>query len=246
MNIGILVPLCSRNQNWTEIIHIDFFKFVLPSFYRTISNKHNYRFYLAIDENDEFLMKNIDLIKMRLHSNDKIFIMDKKLNGNPYAIWSNLLKEAMKDENKYFYQLGSDIVHVTKNWDDYYIKILKKNDNIGITGGVDKSFWLERVNKYQNGILENVFFHRSHYEIFNNFMNPKFKSWFGDDFISQLYREVNRCFICPNFLYCNANRVGGHNENNRYEPSTEMESIWKSEALKESKKIILYIKLKKK
>ena len=47
-------------------------------------------------------------------------------------------------------------------------------------------------------------------------------------------------------LYCNANRVGGHNENNRYEPSTEMESIWKSEALKESKKIILYIKLKKK
>ena len=85
MNIGILIPLCSRNQKWKETIDIDFFNFVLPSFYRTISNKHNYRFYIAMDENDKFLIKNKDLIKKRLHSTDKIFIMDKKLNGNPYA-----------------------------------------------------------------------------------------------------------------------------------------------------------------
>ena len=74
-------------------------------------------------------------------------------------------------------------------------------------------------------------------------MNPKFKTWYGDDYISQLYREVNRCFICPNFLYINANRVGGHNECNRYEPSTEMELIWKSEAKEQSLKINEYIKL---
>ena len=245
MNIGILIPLCSRNQKWKEIIDIDFFHDFLPHFYRTISNKHNYKFYLAIDENDEFLIKNKELIQKRLHANDKIIIASKEYNGNPYGIWGLLLKKAIEDDNEYFYQCGSDIKHITKNWEDYFVRVLKKADNIGLTGGIDKSFWLERVLRKQNGILENVFFHKSHYEIFETFMNPKFKTWYGDDYISQLYREVERTFICPNFLYVNANRVGGHNECNRYEPSTEMESIWKLEAKKESKKITEYIKLKK-
>ena len=53
--IGILIPLCSRKQKWVNVLDIDFFNNFLPYFYSTISNKYNYRFYFAIDENDKFL-----------------------------------------------------------------------------------------------------------------------------------------------------------------------------------------------
>ena len=245
-SIGILVPLCARNQDYKKINDIDFFNYFLVGFYKTISNKHNYRFYIGIDENDDFLIKNIDKIRKRLNIKDKIIIVPKELNKNPYQIWNLLLEEAVIDkENNYFYQVGSDIKHHTNNWDDYFINILKKNKNVGIIGGVDKHFWLERVDRGLNGILENVFFHKIHYEIFNYFIKPSIYQWYFDDMLSECYRLCNSCFICPNFLYQNKNRVGGTNKNNRYKPNMEAKDLWENIAIEENKKIIEYLKIKK-
>jgi hypothetical protein len=239
--IGILIPLCSRKQDWKTIYDIDFFKNFLPFFYGSISNKHNYRFYLGIDDNDKFLMSFREDIEKCLNVDDKIIIVDKKYNGNPYGIW-NLLLENAKDECDYFYQCGSDIAHLTKDWDKYFINILKKNNNIGITGGVDKQCWLERIIRNQNGILENVFFHKTHYNIFKRFINPKFYSWFGDDYMSQLYRYSNSTFICSNHLYINCNRVGGHQpDKNRYEPKDDLRDVWLDIAKEDSKIITKFL-----
>jgi hypothetical protein len=73
-------------------------------------------------------------------------------------------------------------------------------------------------------------------------MNEKFKTWFGDDYLSQLYREVDRTFICPQILFQNANRVGNANNKSRYEPSLDNQNVWKKEALKDSLKIKEYLK----
>jgi len=235
--IGVLVPLCSRNQNWKCVNDIDFFTCFQAYFYQSISGRHTYRFYFAIDENDKFLVDNIKNIKMKLNDDlDSVHIMPKTLNKNPYGIWNKLL-EIAKDDCDYFYQCGSDIMMATKGWDDYFIKHLKKNDNIGIIGGVDLQFWLERAIRKMDQILENVFFHKTHYEIFSRFINPEFKTWFGDDYISQLYREVDRTFICPTILFQNANRVGDSNEKSRYEPSLENQNKWKKLAIKDSQLI---------
>lgn len=239
--IGILIPLCSRKQNWSNIFDIDFFCSFLPFFYSSISNKYNYRFYLAIDENDNFLINLREDIEKCLAKEDKIIIAPKTLNGNPCGIW-NLLLDSAKDECEYFYQCGSDIAHITNEWDKYFINVLKKNNNLGICGGVDKNFWLERVIRNQSGILENVFFHKTHYDIFGRLFNEKFKTWFSDDYISELYRSNNLTFISSNNLYINTNRVGGHKEDNRYKPSTEMEKIWRDIAKEDSKLIDKYLK----
>jgi len=239
--IGVLIPLCSRNQDWKTANDIDFFSCFQMFFYQSISGKYEYRFYFAIDENDKFLMDNIDNIKMKLNKDlDSVHIMPKTLNKNPYGIWNRLLEEA-KDECDYFYQCGSDICMLTKNWDDYFIKQLKKNDNIGFIGGVDKQFWLERAIRGLDQILENVFFHKTHYEIFNRFINPEFKTWFGDDYLSQLYREVDKTFICPQILFQNANRVGDGNKKSRYEPSLENQDKWKTIAINDSDLIKQFI-----
>jgi len=242
--IGILIPLCSRNQEWKNIYDIDFFNNFLPFFYQSISNKHNYRFYLGIDENDKFLMDNREDIEKTLSPEDKIIIVSKKYNGNPYGIWNLLLEEA-KDDCDYFYQCGSDICHITKDWDNYFINVLKKNKNIGFTGGVDKQYWIERVVRDQCGILENVFFHKTHYEIFGRFINPEFKIWFGDDYLSQLYRFSDSTFICSNHLYQNTNRVGDQNKKNRYKPTMEMADKWYNIAKEDNKLIKKYLNANK-
>jgi hypothetical protein len=230
--IGILVPLCSRNQKWENVNDIDFFSVFQAYFYQSISGKYTYKFYLAIDENDKFLMDNLHNIKRKLNNDlDSVHIMPKKLNKNPYGIWNELLKVAVKDCD-YFYQCGSDIMMITKDWDDYFIKQLKKVDNVGFIGGVDKQFWLERAIRCLDQILENVFFHKTHYKIFNRFINPEFKTWFGDDYLSQLYREVDRTFIY---------RVGDSNKKSRYEPSLDNQSKWKKLAKQDSKLIKDYL-----
>ena len=240
--IGVLVPLCSRNQNWKHVSDIDFFTCFQAYFYSSISGKHKFRFYLAIDENDEFLMKNLHNIKMKLNEDlDNVYVMPKSLNKNPYGIWNVLLEKAVNDCD-YFYQIGSDIMMGTKGWDDYFIKQLKKRDNIGFIGGVDKQFWLERAVRKLEQILENVFFHKTHYGIFKRFINPEFKTWFGDDYLSQLYREVDRTFICPNILFSNNNRVGDTNNKSRYEPSLENQDKWLNIAINDSEKIKEYMK----
>ena len=41
---------------------------------------------------------------------------------------------------------------------------------------------------------------------------PEVKSWFSDDLLTKIYRNVDKVFICPNIKFCNRNRVGQTNE----------------------------------
>lgn len=224
--IGILISLCSKNQNWVDIGDIDLFKDFLDAFIYTVSGKHDYKFYLGYDENDEFFKKNKNTIKIRLPKAN-IIELPKSCNANPCKAWNLLLEEAVKEKCHYFYQVGSDIQHQVLNWDDYFIKIMKKHNDDCIVGGVDFRYWCERAIRDQSAILENVFFSIKHYERFGFLFPPEVKSWFSDDLLTKIYRNVDKVFICPNIKFCNRNRVGQTNEKSRYVPP-EKEAIAKN------------------
>jgi len=215
--IGILISLCSKKQDWKDIGDVDFIKQFLDSFIFTISGKNEYRFYLGYDENDEFFVNNIDALTKRVPK-ATIVVLPKTCNGNPCEAWNVLLKKAFEDDCEYFYQVGSDITHQVKCWDEYFIKIMKSSNNDCIVGGVDMMYWCERAIRDQAPILENVFFGRKHYERFGWLFPPEVKSWFSDDLITKIYRNVDKLFICPNIKFQNCNRVGGHNDKSRYVP----------------------------
>ena len=217
-NIGILMPMTSKGQKWIELSDCCFIKTFLPSFIKTAEfTKYNYVFYIGIDANDEFFSKYINKLKLRLNNESKILIQPNKLNGNPCMIWNNLFKEAYYDNIDYFYQVGDDIKILSNNWSSYFINILKKNNNIGVIGGVELSYWNERLVKNTIGIIENGFVSRKHYEIFKTFFNIKLKTWCSDDWLSNVYNHM--CFTAPNIEFINTNRVGGHNPLSRYEPN---------------------------
>jgi len=226
MKIAILVPLCSKNQDWVSLKDVDFISIMLDSFLISVSNKHNYKFYLGFDENDKFFVENDKNLRKRFPNMD-ITMLPKKCNGNPCHGWNILLDKAFKDGNDYFFQCGSDIIQSVKGWDDYFVNLMKKHDDDIICGGVDMPFWCERVIRDQAGILENVFFGRPLYERLGFLFPPEVKSWFSDDVITKIYRNVDRCYICPNIKYHNVNRVGGNNDKSRYVPP-EKEAIAKN------------------
>jgi hypothetical protein len=225
--IGILITLCSKNQEWNELHNCDLLQQFLDSFFYTISNKNDYTFYIGYDENDKWFSERCDQLKQRL-SKAKIFSLPKRCNGNPCEAWNILYKKAYDDNCDYFYQVGSDIVHLVNNWDEYFIKIMRKNDNDCIVGGVEQNYWCERVIRDQSGILENVFLSRKHYDRFGFLFPPEVKTWFSDDMITKIYRNVDKCFVCPNIKFTNGNRVGGHNDKSRYVPpeNTPIAKSW--------------------
>ena len=243
MTLAILISLCSKNQNWKSIDQTDFIEMFLNSWFVTHTIKDT-KFYLGYDENDEFFKDNIEDLKKRYPPNFfNIIELPKTCNGAPTRAWNLLYEEALKDkDNEYFYQVGSDIFHTIKGWDQYLINVLKKNNGVGIAGGVDNPFWLERVRMNQNAILENCMVTTKHYECFGWFFPPEVENWYSDDIITRIYLNVDSAFICPNITYINVNRVlrGKEKESNRYNVPSQDSYIaqnWKSVADKYSEKL---------
>lgn len=224
--IAILLSLCSKNQGWKNTGDIDLFNTFLQGFYNTICAKMNtqYIFFIGYDSNDDFIKNHIDIIKKRIHMNDVLIELPaEKTNGNPCEAWNILAREAYKNKDiEYFYQVGTDIMHITPNWDKYFIKILSDNNNIGICGGVHKQYYLERTLRNDRGIIENAFLHRTHINKFNGIFKDGLKNWFSDDWITNYYRKKDCCYICPFVEFLNTNRVllsnQGDNTKNRYDP----------------------------
>jgi len=241
--VAILISLCSRNQSWNNIGDIDFFRYFLPGFLETMSHDVDYGIYLGFDDNDEFFLKHKEYLEQRLYTNDKVILLPhQQTNSNPCEAWNILARKARDDGYEYFYQCGSDIYHIVNGWTRYFINILKQNKNIGICGGVDKMFWLDRVKRDMVGIIENGFFHKTHLDIIGGVFNKQLKNWFSDDYISGIYYNNNRCFIQPMLLYRNTNRVGQQDGVDRYKPDTKMKDTYKKLIEEDSKKISLYIK----
>lgn len=242
MSLAILISLCSKNQKWKTVDDCDFIDTFLDSWLFTHTHKAT-KFYLGYDENDAFFKDNIEDFKKRYPSTlFSFFELPKTCNGAPTRAWDILYEEALKDkDNEYFYQCGSDIFHMTIGFDSYLISVLDKNKGVGIAGGVDQHYWLERIKINQNGIIENGMVTRKHYETFGWFFPPDVKTWWSDDMITRIYMNSDNCFICTNISYRNTNRVGNHQEDkNRYKtPSTDsyIAKNWKTIADKMSEKL---------
>ncbi len=58
-SIAVLVPVCSRNQNYNNFNEVPFVNFLYPSLLKTIDTKHEYKIFVGVDSTDEFYTNNI-------------------------------------------------------------------------------------------------------------------------------------------------------------------------------------------
>lgn len=233
--IAICIPMTSKKQNWSALGDCFFLKIFLPSFLRTAElRKYDYRFYIGVDEGDHFFQYHLEDFKKRLKPTDTILVSDK-YDGNPCGYWNYLFRKAHYDGMDYLVQFGDDIEIISEDWTSYFISVLQEHNNFGVAGGCDINFWIERMMIGQIGILENIFIHRNHYDHFDLVFHKKLKTWWSDDYISNLY--YNYTFCCPNIRYKNVNRVSDVNNKSRYEVDKEDEKKWRNYVLESQKKI---------
>jgi hypothetical protein len=196
----LIITTSNMRDDWKCIKDTYLYNLSLKTFLLTYDKEHKYKFYIGIDHNDRIFdnLKNQDEIKKftKAFSNIEFeFIVydDKVQKGHCTLMWNILFERAYNDAYKYFYQCGDDIVFTTKGWINDSITVLKKNNDIGLTGPVNNN----------NRILTQSFVSRKHMEIFGWYFPEEIKNWCCDDWYNIVYS--------PNYLYPLNNHYAANN-----------------------------------
>ena len=195
--IGILIPTTSAKRNWKQLKETTLYNIFLRSFIDTYCNQYTYTIYLVIDENDPIFStqkthKEINHILSKYKNISVQFISGKNIpKGWVTKMWNRAFKKAYHDKCDYFYQCGDDILLQSKNWVTNSIEILKKNNNIGLTGPLDIGrIQVGGENSAPGGdrfIQTQSFVSRKHMELFGYFFPEEIKNWYCDDWITKVY-----------------------------------------------------------
>lgn len=188
VKIGIILPTTSKDRQWEKPEYSYLFKF-FQSFKKTCCKEHTYVFYIAYDADDPFYIEHNGFFKT-LGFDIKFYISQEE-KGWVTKLWNILAKLAYDDGCEYIYQCGDDILFLQKGWVNESINVLKKNNNIGITGPLT-------VNNLV--ILTQVMVHRTHLDIFGYFFPEEIKNWYCDDWINAMYPKtwLKSKYACSN------------------------------------------------
>lgn len=199
-HIAILVPVCSRNQNYTNIDDIPFFTKLYPSFEKTKENEYTYTFFIGFDDDDTFYLQHKSIFEC-VTSN---IITLTGCQHAPAKAW-NILAKAAYDHAigfKYFFQIGDDVELLTHGWTTRFITKLNEHNNIGVVGPCNMINYQQRVNHGRPPVIENAFVSRRHLDIFGYFFYPTIKNWYCDDWLSRIYdpffSEIQTDILCKN------------------------------------------------
>lgn len=170
------------------------FTTLLPSFCETVSPGYDFQFYFGYDYNDpafsnpnftrafaETFRRILDRACPKALKADLHVVQCSHLRRPTWA-QNDAMLEAYIDDVDYFYRVNDDTKLQTKGWVEAFINTLRSYDppNVGIVG--------PNHSGGNTAILTYDFVHRTHVEIFGFYYPKLFTDWWGDDWITLVYR----------------------------------------------------------
>jgi len=209
MKIGCIIPSTSKGRDWESIEESYLYGTTLKSFVETCNNEHTYTFYIGIDKNDPIYDndQNKEIIQSFCPDMDMKFefvYMDGIQPGHLTLMWNRLFELAYRDNCDYFFQCGDDIDFKTKNWINDCIAALEKSDGIGLTGPINNN----------SKILTQTFVSVKHMELFGYYFPEEIINWFCDDWINDIYKDIERFYPLHNHICINMGGNPRYNINN--------------------------------
>jgi hypothetical protein len=190
MKVGILIPSTSKGRIWTTYLDSYLYNLTLKTFLLTYDQEHEYVFYIGVDKYDiiyddktqcENFRRFVSIMKnVRI---DFIY-MDGIEKGHLTKMWNRLFEKAYAENCDYFFQCGDDICFKTKGWINECIKMILLANGLGMTGPINN-------NPY---ILTQTFVSRKHMETFGYYFPEEIINWYCDDWINEVYKEINHYF----------------------------------------------------
>jgi hypothetical protein len=204
IHIAILVPICSRNRNYTTLQDIPLLTCLYNSFLQTKNANYTYDFFIGFDDDDLFYNTHYTEL---LHHFPNVY----KLEGcqhAPATAWNKLAQYAYTFPTTtfdYFFQVGDDIVLKTNNWTTVFVEKLKLYNDVGVVGPCNLLNYSQRISAGKPYVIENAFVSRKHLDIFGFFFHPNIKNWYCDDWLTQVYKpyfsEIQTDILCTNTIY---------------------------------------------
>lgn len=210
MSLAILVPVCSRGQNYKNINDCHFFNILYPSYLKTTTetDRKNHKFFIGIDSTDDFFQKN----KSQFESYGFHVVNLTECEHKVAKAWNFMFKTAFDLGFEYFYQLADDVKIITPGWTTCFIECLQRQENIGVVGPCDMNMYFERILQGHRPIIENCFVHKKHYEIFGLMFHSKIDNIFCDDWITEIYERAGlMSFVHTRYSIENNVRNGRYN-----------------------------------
>ena len=171
--------------HWKNIKESYLYKIFLKSFLLTMDEEFQYIIYIGIDKGDHLLdneEQQAFITKFsRVFKNItfKFIVFDKSVKkGHHTVMWNIVHKKAYEENCDYFYQCGDDISFKTSGWTKDCIDMLKKHNNIGLTGPINNN----------PRILTQSFVSRKHMEIFGWYFPEEIQNWGDDDWYNFVYQ----------------------------------------------------------
>jgi len=173
-----------------------FFYTFLPTFCNTASPRFIYKFYLAYDHGDQvFANQRLrDAFQRQFYASTasgscrargittNLSLVEGNNAGKPTWAQNHAMLEAYLDHVDYFYRVNDDTRMLTGGWAEKFISTLEKYDpsRVGVVG----------PNHYggNTGILTYDFVHRTHIDIFGFYYPHLFTDWWGDNWITRVYK----------------------------------------------------------
>ena len=177
--VAFIIPI--KNEE-SSIENTYFFKTMLNSIVKTVNfDKYTIFIYLGYNTGDILgRQKNQDALKENFKCfNFDFFQFDNFVEkGHLTLMWNMLFDKAYFDDCEYMYQCGDDLKFFSENWLDDSVKILKENNNIGISGPSNNN----------NTLLTQALVHKTHKKIFGHFLDSKnIKNYYLDDWLNLIY-----------------------------------------------------------
>ena len=173
-----------------------FFQTFMLTFCRTASRHFVYMFYLGYDYNDRvFANQRLRDAFLRhfhfmttsgscsgRHITANLSLLKCEYSGRPTWSQNDAMLEAYLDNADYFYRVNDDTMMLTGGWPEMFISALERYDppRVGVVGPTHYGGNI--------GILTYDFVHRTHIDIFGFYYPHWFSDWWGDNWITRVYR----------------------------------------------------------
>ncbi|TDL23559.1 glycosyltransferase family 2 protein [Rickenella mellea] len=230
MTFAILVPITSRNSNPPQLCldRLSVFARSLihttrPGYAERSGAKFEHRVYLAIDEDDEYLLSGLEPNRAEAALNSEGIYAVTTLKcahpkGHVCALWRDCALQAWNDGCDYFVLLGDDVEILDHEWmvhvHENFARISEKEAvpfGFGCVAFTDVSF---------PGMPTFPVIHRTHLDIFNGeVVPPVFTNQDGDPYLFQLYRRWGSSSMMSSTI---RNNIGGSDQAQyQKEPATD-------------------------
>jgi len=226
-HVCIITASSSRKTNWEAPEDSYVAKIMYPSIVNTIE-PHLYRYsvFVGYDADDSYWNNS------RNRFQGITWVSVQNPLHKPGPVFNHVAKQAYLQHCDYYFRINDDTQVLSANWTTTMITLLQQQlNNTGVVGPV--------CHQGNTAIFTHDFVHKTHLKIFKNYYNPAFPDWWLDDWITNVYKKLNRTIVASNV------EVVHNLKETRYQVSTQKQNVLAQEVEKDTSQVRTYLSLQK-